>query len=338
MIKLERKGIILAKRNLEFESGGVFNPACVMKDGVLHMFYRAATRAIFSTIGYCQIKDGEVVCRMDEPLLVPEYAFEKQGMEDPRITYLEGIYYMLYTAYDGRNAVVAYATSTDLKSFDKKGLVTPLISYDEAEDVFRDSRLDKRYEAYEREYKQEKGEGILLWEKDAALFPKKINGRYAIIHRILPGIQILYFDGFEQLTMEFWKKYLTGLEKMIILDPKYWFEESYIGGGCVPIETEEGWLLIYHAVRVEKKEKIYRAGAALLDRNNPQKVIGRLREPLFEPEEEWEKKGVVNNVVFPTGAIVKGEDLEIYYGGGDQSIGLIRLKIKELLSELKESK
>lgn len=338
MLKVQRKGIFLEKRNLEFESGGVFNPACVEKDGVIHMFYRAVGKENRSTIGYCQIKEGKVIKRLDYPVIEPEFHFEQQGVEDPRITKLEGIYYMFYTAFDGLNAMVAYATSQDLVTWEKQGVISSRLSYDEAEDIFKHLGLDKKYTFYERYFRMMRGDGVLLWEKDTALFGKKIKGRYAIIHRILPGIQICYFNAPKELSDEFWIKYLKELDKYVILEPKYWFENAYVGGGCPPIETDEGWLLIYHAVEVERGERVYRAGAALLDRNNPQKVIGRLREPLFEPEEEWEKKGVVSNVVFPTGAIVKGEDLEIYYGAGDQNIGLIVVKVKELLSELKENK
>jgi len=158
------------------------------------------------------------------------------------------------------------------------------------------------------------------------------------MHRILPGIQICYFNDLKELSDDYWKKYLKELDKNIIMEPKYWFESAYIGGGCPPIEIDEGWLLIYHAVCLEEGKKIYRASAALLDKNDPQRVIGRLEEPLFSPEEEWEKIGVTNNVVFPTGAVVAEDILEIYYGGGDQSIGLVTIKVKDLLDELKEKK
>ena len=168
------------------------------------------------------------------------------------------------------------------------------------------------------------------------MFPKKINGKYAIIHRVLPGIQVLYFDNFEQLTQDYWRNYLANLKKYSVLEPKYSFENDYIGGGCVPIETEEGWLIIFHSVEVDiKKGRVYHASAALLDINDPTKVIGRLPYPLFSPENSWEKKGVINNVVFPTGVSVKGDKLLIYYGAADNVIGVRQVSCLELIREMK---
>ena len=121
MVKVSNGEIVLESRtNLEFENEGVLNPACVEKDGIVHMFYRAVRRGGFSTIGYCQLKDNKVIYRSEKPILFPEYSYEKGGLEDPRITFLEGKYYLLYTAYDGLSALVAYATSSDLKTWTKK--------------------------------------------------------------------------------------------------------------------------------------------------------------------------------------------------------------------------
>ena len=337
MIMIDEGRVILESRpGIEFENGGVLNPACIEKDGILHMFYRAVRKDNFSTIGYCQIKDDKVFYQANKPILTPEHTYESKGIEDPRITFFEGKYYMFYTAYDGINAVVAYATSLDLNTWEKHGVISSQMSYDRAEDIFRKNKLDRRYGLFERWYRFSLGDDIKLWEKDAALFPKRINGKLAMIHRVLPGIQICYFDKFTDLNNEYWEKYLADLDNYIILDPQEKFESGYVGGGCVPIETDEGWLLIYHGVDIENNQKIYHAGAMLLDKNNPQKVIGRLSYPLFSPETSWEKKGVVNNVVFPTGAVIKDDLLYIYYGAADKKIAMKSIKIKELLEELKK--
>jgi predicted GH43/DUF377 family glycosyl hydrolase len=121
----------------------------------------------------------------------------------------------------------------------------------------------------------------------------------------------------------------------VVLDPLYWYESRNVGGGCPPIKTKAGWLVIYHAVEDTPLGKIYHAAAALLDLNNPLKVIGRLKEPLFSPKTSWEKRGVVNNVVFPTGAIIKNRRLFIYYGGGDACIGSKSIGLNSLLTALK---
>jgi beta-1,2-mannobiose phosphorylase / 1,2-beta-oligomannan phosphorylase len=127
------------------------------------------------------------------------------------------------------------------------------------------------------------------------------------------------------------------LKKFILLEPKFWFESQYIGGGCPPIETEDGWLLIYHSVENNPRGKIYHACAALLDLNNPLRVIGRLKEPLFSPSAQWEKIGVTDNVVFPTGTILEDETLFIYYGAADKLIAAKSVNFKELLDELKKT-
>src|SRR3990167_7369308 len=153
MITVKNEGIILEKTNLEFENKAVLNPACIQVDGITHMFYRAINHNDISSIGYCQLVDNKVVKRLKEPVLFPEYDYEKKGVEDPRITLLEGTYYLLYTAYDGKNALAAYATTSDLVHFIKQGLISPKISYDEAEDVFCESKVSERYTVFETLYK-----------------------------------------------------------------------------------------------------------------------------------------------------------------------------------------
>jgi predicted GH43/DUF377 family glycosyl hydrolase len=335
MLKVRDEGIILRPTQLPFENKAVLNPACIEADGITHMFYRGVNRQDISSIGYCQLKNNKVVNKLTRPILAPEFAYEKKGVEDPRITFLNGTYYLFYTAYDGKNALIAYATSKNLINFNKHGLISPKISYDKAEDIFRQSKIKERYRMFEIYYKEKKGKNILLYEKDASLFPQKFKGKFALIHRILPGIQLISFKKFSDLTESYWRHYLSHLGENVIIDPMYWYESRNIGGGGPPIKTKAGWLIIYHAVEDLPVGKIYHAGAALLDLNNPLKVIGRLKEPLFSPTAPWEKKGFVNNVVFPTAAIVKNNRLYIYYGAGDAVIGAKSVELKALLSALK---
>ena len=335
MLKVKDEGIILRKTDHEFENRAVLNPSCIQVGDITHMFYRAVSRDEVSSIGYCQLQDNKVIKRLKAPVIFPEYEYEKKGVEDPRITHLDGTYHLFYTAYDGINALIAYATSTDLVHFVKHGLISPKITYDESEDIFRSAKVRERYSMFEMLYKEKLGQEVLLFEKDASLFPKKINNKFALIHRILPGIQIIYFDGFSDLKDNHWREYLKKLGEFIVLDPLYWFENRNIGGGCPPIETKNGWLIIYHAVEDTPLGKIYHASAALLDLKNPLKVVGRLKEPLFSPKASWEKTGIVNNVVFPTGAIVKGERLYIYYGAADRLIAAKSLNLAKLLKEIK---
>lgn len=138
------------------------------------MFYRAVSPGNYSTIGYCQLQDHKVIKRLDHPALFPEYDYEKQGVEDPRIVFLDGIYYLFYTAYDGRNALAAYATSSDLVNFKKQGVISPQISYRDAMDLARHNHLPKGYSHYERQVQQHHGPDVLLWDKDIFIFPKKL--------------------------------------------------------------------------------------------------------------------------------------------------------------------
>ena len=337
LLKVKDEGIILEKTDLEFENKGVFNPACIQVDDITHMFYRAINQNDISTIGYCQLKDNKVVKRLKQPVLFPEYDYEKQGVEDPRITLLEGTYYLVYTAHDGKNALIAYATSRDLVHFTKQGLISPKISYDEAGKIFRGSKAGEKYTIFEKLYQEIEGQDILLFEKDAALFPQKFDHKLALFHRVLPGIQIIYCNNLSELTEDYWRDYLKNLGDFIVLDPRFWFESRNIGGGCPPIETEDGWLMIYHAVEDNPAGKIYHAAAALLDLENPLKVLGRLKKPLFSPQAVWEKSGVTDNVVFPTGAVVRDKRLHIYYGAADKLIAAKSIDIAELLTALKKS-
>lgn len=335
MVLVKKEGVILESTDLEFENQAVLNPACIQVGNTVHMFYRAVKQGNYSSIGYCKL-DGplKVVKRSEKPILYPELDYEKHGVEDPRITFLDGIYYLFYSAFDGKNALAAYATSKDFKHWKKHGIITPNMSYDEAEDFFRESKLKEKYFFFESYYKDIVAKDVLLWEKDVFLLPEKINGKFALFHRVLPDIQIIYFNKFSELTTEYWEKYLRQLAEYVVLESKYWYESRNIGGGCPPIKTDKGWLLIYHAVEDSNKGKTYHAGAALLDLKNPCKVLGHLKKPLFSPEEEWETKGDVNDVVFPTGTAIFEDRLYIYYGAADKRIAVASVNLKELLDEL----
>jgi len=335
MLNIKNEGIILEKTDLNFESKGVFNPACIKTGNTTHMFYRAMSMDDISSIGYCQIKDNKkIIKRMDKPLLFPEYEYEKNGVEDPRIVFVEDKYYMTYTAFDGKNALIAYATSKDLVHFKKQGIISPLLTYKGAGNILKITNSWEKYAFYQRIYEKVFGKDVLIWDKDACLFPKKINGRYALLHRIFPNIQISYFEDFSQLNKDYWIGYLKKLDQYTVLEPISSFENEYVGAGCPPIETSQGWLLIYHCAEHSKGKRIYHGGVALLDTSNPLKVTARLKTPLFSPKEKWEKIGNINDVVFPTGAVIDNGMLYIYYGAADKLIALKSIKLDNLLEEL----
>ncbi len=163
-----------------------------------------------------------IVERSNNPLLFPEHEYEKHGVEDPRIVFLDGIYYLFYTAYDGKNALVAYATSVDLKNWEKHGIISPIITYEEAANYFRESKLKERYFFFESYFQDVISKDVLLWEKDSFIFPIKINNKFALIHRINPDIQIIYFDSFQDLKkLDYWTNYLKDLGNFVLLEPEF---------------------------------------------------------------------------------------------------------------------
>jgi len=343
MIAVKKHGVILEKTEIEFENSGVLNPA-VYKDGnTLHMFYQAVRDGDFSCIGYCKL-DGplKVIERSLKPKFFQQESYEYKGVEDPRITKIDDTFYLSYTACDGINSFGAYATSKDLLKFERKGIVTPKLTFEEYADLilsdfdkintahFMFYSLFKRYKLKDLLKKK-----IFVWDNSVVFFPKKIKGKLAMLHRLHPSIQILYFDDPSELTKNFWNKYVSKLHKHIVLTPKYKHENSRIGAGCPPIETDQGWLLIYYSAQFTSKGIVHHACAALLDLEDPTKELGRLKEPIFSPTELSEIQGNVNNMIFPTGAALFNEDLYIYYGT-DSKIAAASININELLQKLKK--
>lgn len=337
MVIVKKEGVILRRTNLEFENDAVLNPGCIQVGDSVHMFYRAVRQGNYSSIGYCKL-DGplRVVERSRQPILAPEFGYEQHGLEDPRIVKVNGTYYLFYMAYDGRDVVVAYATSKDLKTWKKQGPISHHISYATAKKIFMKQKMDEQYfnyDLYDKSFK-DTPDKVYLWGKDAFIFPKKINGKFAMLIRVLPNIHIIYFKSFKQLTKAYWKNHLICMRKDEILQKRYWFESRALGAGAPPVETKAGWLLIYHAIENSPAGRVYRACAALLDKKNPNKLIARLDKPLFSPEEKWELKGTTNNVVFPTGTAIFGKKLYIYYGAADDRIAAASVNLNDLLKEL----
>jgi len=338
MITVKKEGILLKKTNLEFENDGVLNPAIIREGDSVHIFYRAVRKGNFSCIGYCRL-DGplNIAERWDKPFMVSECDFESQGVEDARIVKIDDIYYLTYTGYDGVNARGALATSKDLVHFEKQGIIVPPITY--AEFVFlaeSAAKVNENYYHNHKFYYQEADpeKKILLWDKNVVFFPRRINGKLVFLHRIRPGIQIVSVENIQDLTKGFWEDYFLNLHERIVMDPLHLHESSYIGSGCPPIETKHGWLLIYHGVKESDKGLVYSACAALLDLNDPSQEIARLPYALFSPQYEWELKGEVNNVVFPTGTALFGDTLFIYYGAADSVIASASVNLTSLVNEL----
>ncbi len=339
MIQVKKEGIILEKTIRGFENEGVLNPATILVGDTIHMFYRAVSKGNYSSVGYCNLQNPLVVHeRSDVPIIFPQFDYEVHGVEDPRIVKIDDLYYLTYTAYDGVNALGALATSTDLVNWEKKGIIVPQMTYAEFSRLAGSKGvINEKYLRYNEHHKvtERKGKPVYVWDKNVIFFPRRINGKIHFLHRVKPDIQIVNsITNIEELTVDFWQNYFLRFNESITLSPKYPHEISYMGGGCPPIETEKGWLIIYHSVQDTLKGYVYAACAALLDLENPQKEIARLPYPLFKPELSWELKGEVNNVCFPTGAVVIGDTLYIYYGAADERIACATISISALLTEL----
>ena len=178
MIVVKKEGIILKKTDLEFENEGVLNPGVIREGDSVHLFYRAVQNGNHSSIGYCRL-DGPLTVaeRLDKPVIVPEFEYESQGVEDARIVKIDDLFYLTYTCYDGTNARGALATSTDLKHFEKRGIIVPPITY--AEFVFLAESAGKVNEKYYRNQKFyslriDPDKKMMLWDKNVIFFPGEL--------------------------------------------------------------------------------------------------------------------------------------------------------------------
>ena len=304
MIEIEKCGILLAP---SVRLGAKFNAGMVRADGQVHMLYRWAQnfeKAQSSNFRYQKNfiahatldLNGNLICDDDAPVISPCCEYDKAGIEDPRIVDFEGSYYIFYTCYDLKQARVGLSKTDDFIHYKRLGIV-PAPSFD----------------------------------KDAFIFPERINHKIAYIHRIGRTIQIDYFDEMDDLfDKAFWKNYCVG--RSDIMKSSYWWESSHIGGGIPPFKTKDGWIFFYHGVDLG----VYCGGVALLDLQNPYKILARLPYPILEPTEEYEKSGDVNNVVFPQGSFLNGDTLYISYGAADTVVAMAKMRLSELLDELKK--
>ncbi len=265
---------ILLPSSNAWETDNVFNAAIARHQGLVYMLYRAQGLDRLSRIGCAVSTDGYHFNRLHDPVLAPETEFEEFGVEDPRITELDGVYYMLYTAYSPHGTRVALARSRNLIAWERLGIVLP------DED-----------------------------NKDAVLFPEKINGRYVMFHRRVPDIWLAYSD-----DLLHWSDH----QNIVQPRPGLWDGERVGAGGPV-FKTEAGWLNFYHGFA---DEHVYCLGVALHDLENPARVLKRQEEPVLCPLAPWEQWGDVPNVIFTCGGLETEDAYWIYYGGADHVMAL----------------
>jgi len=166
--------------------------------------------------------------------------------------------------------------------------------------------------------------------KDAALFPRTFGGLYAMLHRPSVGGGSVWVSYSPDLT--YWGEHNV----VIPVRGGPWWDGARVGAGLPPIETDAGWLVIYHGVKHAAGFPIYRLGAALLDLDDPRRLIGRTHQWLLGPREHYERTGDAPNVIFPSGGFVHGEELWVYYGAADPCICLAKAKLSEVVAVLSE--
>jgi predicted GH43/DUF377 family glycosyl hydrolase len=296
--------ILLPNEEPWWESEAVFNPAVLYDGNKVHMLYRAIGEyeQYISRFGYACSTDGFSFERKNEIALEPTEEYEKYGIEDPRLVTIDNRVYLTYVVLSdyvskGPICSTALATTDDFHYYKRIGIITS-----EGSD-----------------------------NKDVVFFPEKINQKYLSLHRPSRWVGPRFGVDKPSIWIAEGNTLSNFASHTLLMKPEQDWEELKIGAGPPPIKSKQGWLLIYHGV---DKGLVYRAGAALLDLNNPAKVIARTKQPILQPEEHYERIGDVNNVVFPTGACVIADRLHVYYGGADKVCCLAVAELNDLLSHI----
>jgi len=294
--RYERNPILKPLHDHLWESKRVFNCAAVYEKGKVHLVYRAQGEDEVSRLGYACSSDGyHIDERFDSPIFSPAHHFESFGCEDPRITRITDDYHMCYTAY---------GKTRRWDRTEKIRLAQIAITSIHVNDF-----LGHRWNWRKRVYPLP-----LVDSKNCVLFSRKFGGKYAIYHRIPPHIWVGYSDRLEDWSNSYHR---------IVMQPQETWEGTKIGAAAPPIETDRGWLLLYHAVDLSFT---YRLGVGLIDLENPEKVT-RAATPILEPRENHER-----NIVFSCGAVVLDGKLFVYYGADDRTICVATCSIPEVLS------
>ncbi|MDW8317852.1 MAG: glycosidase [Anaerolineae bacterium] len=302
-MKLQRhpSPVLLPDPTSDWECYNVFNPAVIYHNGLWHMWYRAQGLDWVSRIGYAVSADGLHWNRLRRPVLEPHDGTDSRGVEDPRVVVLDGVFYMTYTAYGREYHGPGKPTHAG-------GGITPMIARSTNGITWEPVSAIVRGED----------------NKDHVLFPRKIRGRYAALHRRWPNVWLAYSDDLVTWRPEdMYPVYGPRRE-----DPDAWDRKS-VGSNGVPIETPEGWLLINHGY---DEGHVYKFGVVLLDLEDPTRVLRRPKSAIFWPEELWELRGDVPNVVFSCANPVVDGVVYVYYGGGDHVIGLATCRLDDLLA------
>ena len=294
------------------------------------LLYRAAgdDPAHVIHFGLATSRDGYHFTRVsDKPVLSPSVdGFDAGCVEDPRIVKMGDWYYVTYAVrtfppgqYWLPVAEQAYQREAAPADFPwilrENATATGLALTKDFKHWIRAGRITDP----------------LLDDRDVMIFPEKIHGQYAMIHRPASWIGEEYGTDNPAMWIAFSDDLLSWKSSRLLAKAHFPWEGKKVGGSTPPIRTREGWLLLYHAVGVDQ---YYRIGAMLLDLDDPTIIRCRTYDSIFEPEKDYETKGYYNGVVFPCGAIVKNDTLMMYYGGADKYVGIATCKLDELVQYL----
>jgi predicted GH43/DUF377 family glycosyl hydrolase len=293
---------ILTAADWPYPINSVFNAgATLLPDGTTLLLCRVEDRRGLSHLCVARSVNGVDDWQIDpRPTLLPDpdhYPEELWGIEDPRITYVPELnkYAIVYTAFTRGGPGVALALTEDFSHFERYGMI------------------------------------MSPEDKDAALFPHRIGGSWALIHR-----PVSYLGGHMWISYSPDLRHWGSHKLMLEARRGGWWDANKIGLSSPPIETPQGWLVIYHGVRQTAAGSLYRLGLALFDLQTPESCLKRSDEWVFGPEAPYEQHGDVGYVVFPCGATVApdGDTLHLYYGAADTSIALATGSVRALLEWL----
>lgn len=279
----------------------VFNPGVAKLGDETVLLVRVEDRIGFSFLGVARSADGLTGWTIEpERAFTPELDsdLERFGIEDPRITKVGEDYLIAYTGFSRSGPLVCLATTTDFASYERRGMLLPPEN------------------------------------KDAALFPQRFGDRWALVNRPLMTLP--------KPTADIWLSWSSDLthwgDHTLLLEAReggFW-DSNKIGLGPPPLLTSAGWLLLYHGVRTTASGSIYRLGLALLDRDDPTRVLARADEWVFGPEAAYERVGDVPNVVFACGWLLleDGDTIRLYYGAADTAVAVATASLEQLLGTL----
>ena len=279
----------------------VFNPGATEFEGRTLLLLRVEHRTGLSSLAVTTSDDGLTGWQIDptrglEP--DPDLPEECWGIEDPRITRIGDEYFVVYVGYSAYGPLVCLAKTRDFVRWERCGVL----------------------QAPE--------------DKDAALFPVNFDDRWVLIHRPVPaaaGLGAHIWLSFSP-DLHYWGDAGT----LLTARRGGWWDANKVGLGPPPLLTKSGWLICYHGVRVTASGSIYRLGLAMLDRDDPSKVLARGNEWIFGPQAPYEQSGDVPDVVFPCGWILRddGDTLHLYYGAADSVVCVATASLAQLMGYL----